>query len=1030
MVHLGRETRWHGLPFPKGESTMTPRISRWVWVLVLSLGTSLLIPTAPAVAESAGPASPVVANLVNVTIGREVGTPGPGFWGVSLDGGNPNPDNPTLLGYLNATPFTVLRYGAAWADEENWTVPPPGCFHNGAARCWNATNDVVGFADLCRSEARYYCILGVPAEINSVATLAYLVLWLQNETGWRPNCWAIGNEPQVWTHFNLPWSSWSPEDSSLATAAQFAQVVRNYTATLRSIDGPATCIIGLESDSVPSEIGSWTAAVAAAAPNVTSVAMHQYPDFRCNGQSTAQILGLHNLTATERAYNEAVANASGIPVQVHEFNLGDGPSPSACQPFIQGSVGAVFASAVVAQALAGDVPELTYFHFDCATQDCLVSNTTGVATRTYDLYSQLLGQMELNKTWNVTLSGGGAGTYAVLGGDGAESRTLLVSNARPATGLNLSEPSFVPPGWDIQTYYQAPNASVAVSSVTTNATTFAVAPESTLLVHYWNHGGERFTETGLPPGVGWNVNVSGDPSRSASGTAGVDGSLFLSLPNGTYSLSVASDNSSWAPSYPPSFSVNTTVGNVSVAFTLVAYNVTFRETGLPSGLTWSVELDGTSRAIATDGGSDALDFPAEPNGSYAYSAEGPAGWTTSGSTSNGTLVVRGGNSEVNLTYVPVTYGVSLQESGLPAGLAWSATVDGATESLETNGSVDALSFGARPNGTYPYSVATVPGWTEGTLPLYGNLTVAGGVWTQTLEYAPPSYPIRFQESGLPAALAWSVTFDGVTKAATTDGGTDALKFAPAPNGSYPYVIGSVPGWHQRSLPYTGVRVVAGAAVSVALAFKEVLYAVTLREKGLPEGTSWSAVIAGISQSTTGTSMSVRLPNGTFSYTVGNVANYSRTPQGSLVVAGGPVGHTVTFSLVKYAVTFRESGLPYGTAWTVDVGGTLSSSTKAKLTVHLANGTHPYTVETVAGYTPPPPGSLTVEGLPLSVTVTFSAGAAPGDWGSAAAWPSPVSAKPASSTVASPSPRSRTTPGGRTEGPETYTSPAIPASRHP
>ncbi len=64
------------------------------------------------------------------------------------------------------------------------------------------------------------------------------------------------------------------------------------------------------------------------------------------------------------------------------------------------------------------------------------------------------------------------------------------------------------------------------------------------------------------------------------------------------------------------------------------------------------------------------------------------------------------------------------------------------------------------------------------------------------------------------------------------------------------------------------------------------YAVTFTESGLASGTSWSVTFNGNTQSSTGTSTSFSVPDGSYSYTVGTVSGYTASPSSGTVSVNG------------------------------------------------------------------------------------------------------------------------------------------------
>jgi hypothetical protein len=78
------------------------------------------------------------------------------------------------------------------------------------------------------------------------------------------------------------------------------------------------------------------------------------------------------------------------------------------------------------------------------------------------------------------------------------------------------------------------------------------------------------------------------------------------------------------------------------------------------------------------------------------------------------------------------------------------------------------------------------------------------------------------------------------------------------------------------------------------------------------------------------------------------------------------------------VTFTEHGLPVGTTWSVTVDGRLYSGTDGGFQLQLYNGTYPYTVGNVTGFSASPSsGTVIVTGPTLiEVTINFTWTASP------------------------------------------------------
>jgi hypothetical protein len=230
-----------------------------------------------------------------------------------------------------------------------------------------------------------------------------------------------------------------------------------------------------------------------------------------------------------------------------------------------------------------------------------------------------------------------------------------------------------------------------------------------------------FSETGLPAGGEWYVNVTGQGSVVSSTT-----SAALQLANGTYPFTVASANKQYAPSPARgSIEVSGTAASESVTFTLETYPVSYAESGLPSGASWSVTVAGTTHTSTT-----ATVAFMEPNGTYAYSVGSTGGFGPN--PANGTVTVVGGAQTIPVSYAKV-FALIFTASNLPSGTNWSVTVTGGSSSVvlltpsgsssttltRWSGGASTIRFYVS-NGSYSYS-SSAPGRTNTS----GTLTVSG-----------------------------------------------------------------------------------------------------------------------------------------------------------------------------------------------------------------------------------------------------------------------------------------------------------------
>ena len=152
------------------------------------------------------------------------------------------------------------------------------------------------------------------------------------------------------------------------------------------------------------------------------------------------------------------------------------------------------------------------------------------------------------------------------------------------------------------------------------------------------------TETGLPTGTTWYVNLTNGASYSSKTST-----LTFRAINGTYDYTVATMNKDYAPVTPASsFTVNGKPVSASVTFKAVTYTVTVTETGLKSGDKWSVTLNGKTESSTTT----TIKFT-EMNGTYTYTIGSVKGYTVA---TGSHVTVNGKNASVSVTYkVTVNY---------------------------------------------------------------------------------------------------------------------------------------------------------------------------------------------------------------------------------------------------------------------------------------------------------------------------------------------------------------------------------------
>ncbi|MHB8352397.1 MAG: alkaline phosphatase family protein [Thermoplasmata archaeon] len=302
------------------------------------------------------------------------------------------------------------------------------------------------------------------------------------------------------------------------------------------------------------------------------------------------------------------------------------------------------------------------------------------------------------------------------------------------------------------------------------------------------------SETGLPPGAAWWLNLTGGRSIRAIGPK-----LSFHETNGSYPYRLGTN----APGYaaPPDFLfVDGANLSVDLGFSTRAPRITFQESGLPTGSGWWVVLPMGTSPISTTTSLRLNEMP----GRYAYRIGSS---DPSYAAPGGILSVAGGPVTVPVPFGRVTYTVTITEQGLPAGAAWWINDSrGGTHA----GTGPTVSWAA-PDGTTTYSTATADKRMAAPA---GAITVDGRSVRALASFSAVRYAVTFEEIGLPPATLWTIALGGAAQVSNSS----TISFAET-NDSYAFTEEGVASY--SAAPSTGSVPVAGENVTVPVHFSPV-----------------------------------------------------------------------------------------------------------------------------------------------------------------------------------------------------------------
>ena len=257
-----------------------------------------------------------------------------------------------------------------------------------------------------------------------------------------------------------------------------------------------------------------------------------------------------------------------------------------------------------------------------------------------------------------------------------------LSSFSPAASSNFTVVN--PKTNEIISSFRGMNSSGAVSMFfdSMNQKIYAVDLTGDVLtvISSQTHYNVTVVETGLPLGTTWTIMLSNGETFSTSRSS----VTFLAENNTLYTFTVLSGNSSYIGS-PGSFILSGSAKQVQENFSLVTYNVNIKETGLASGITWYVNMDGTTYHGKTTNSTYSVISISLPNGSYSYTVNNVSGYTITNGT--GSFIINGSGTSVQVKFNSNSNsgGISLTAVGIVVGILVVVSVGAAGYVLRMRG---------------------------------------------------------------------------------------------------------------------------------------------------------------------------------------------------------------------------------------------------------------------------------------------------------------------------------------------------------
>lgn len=406
---------------------------------LLAVGLVVVIALALALSAYGGLAALGLAPLSTaggtLSLGRN-GTALPAaFWGVDVRSTNAEPPNAAAL--LRATPYAVLRYPGGIVGER--MDLSTDTIYNYGGGSYQAPFGTAAFVQLCEAVG-CRAIVQLPLEIDSPATAAKEVRYVEQTLGFHPAYWELGNEPAGWQCYGTAWANWGSACRAGGPGPwPFANESLAYIKAVLAVD-PSARFVGLGGTGQgSSENARWITPLEEVAGHfLAAISIHSYVDGKGPAVATLQAFfdGLssqYSLPYALAQANEAIrAACSSCSTAVFVTELGSANGGGSFGQYIGSFDDAVFYAAEVAQGLDFGAQDLCEFAWDIGSGGLISSG--GSAYAKYTLASTLLTRLAPEV---VSASVGSAPNVFAAATETRGTTELLVANAN-AAGVTVS----------------------------------------------------------------------------------------------------------------------------------------------------------------------------------------------------------------------------------------------------------------------------------------------------------------------------------------------------------------------------------------------------------------------------------------------------------------------------------------------------------------------------------------------------------------------------------------------------------------
>jgi hypothetical protein len=397
---------------------------------------------AQGMAPNLGTAASDATVTTQMTMDRHVtwGYAGPEFLGVAM---LPTMKvNPLRSTELTATGISYVVWPSAKMNDYLDVLTNVGTRPDGST--FRPATSAATFVTWCKAVG-CHAIIGLPGEINNSSFAVQEVKYFEKTLNFYPSFYEIGNEPGLWSHYNIPWSKWTATDKSPITELQYAELVDRYVTAIHAYD-PTVPMLGLAGTGHgDNQETTWVYdTVKLNGPNLAGVAIHVYPISRNSGtlQAFDDALTARGSIARAAAADWQVMREAcptcHLQLIVTEFNVatvGKLGNSGTTATFMKGFPEVPVVAGLLAEGLQSNVANIDLYNLKSTFAGSIYANN-GTPRPLFYLYADMLVHLD-TRCVETEFTGNLGDFVGVACINHGRHMSLLLVNANPTTNIKV-----------------------------------------------------------------------------------------------------------------------------------------------------------------------------------------------------------------------------------------------------------------------------------------------------------------------------------------------------------------------------------------------------------------------------------------------------------------------------------------------------------------------------------------------------------------------------------------------------------------